>query len=100
MISSKELRGLALVVCLNSLLRNPQLLLHNLGFDPEIGQLNPQTLVFYPNRLSFLFTNLDLFLQHYCSLDRYVVFRFKILQRGCLIARLSLEIIVLHFSIS
>jgi hypothetical protein len=39
---------------------NAQLLLHNLSFDAEIGQLIPQALVLYPQSLPLPLADLNL----------------------------------------
>jgi hypothetical protein len=67
------------VVPLNGLLRNPQLLLHDLGLYPQIRELVAKSLSLYPQRLALLLANLDLLLQQGRPFNGNIVFGFQIL---------------------
>lgn len=56
-----------------------KLVLDDVRFDLEIRQFITKTLSLYPQRLSFLLSVLDLFLQQDSAFDRHVVFGFQIL---------------------
>jgi hypothetical protein len=68
------------MVSFNRLLRDPQLLLHNLRLDPQIRELITQPLVLNSQRLALLLANLDLFLQQHRALNRNIVLGLKVLQ--------------------
>jgi hypothetical protein len=51
----------------------PNFVLQNLGFDLEICEFFPQSLVLNPQLLPFLLTSLDLLLHHHTSLDGDIV---------------------------
>jgi hypothetical protein len=68
------------MVSFNRLLRDPQLLLHDLRLDPQIRELITQPLVLNPQRLALLLANLDLFLQQHRALNCNIVLGLKVLQ--------------------
>ena len=67
-MASKQVGSLALMVPLDGGLCNAQLLLDNVGFDAEVGQLVAQSLVLYPQVFALLLPDLDLFVKHDGSL--------------------------------
>lgn len=76
------------------------LVLQDLGFDPEIRQLFAQPLGVDAERLSFLLPNLDLFLHHDAPFNRLVVLGLHILEGGGGIAGLSFKVIICYLDIA
>lgn len=85
---------------LDRLLCNTQLLLHDLGLDPQVRQLVAQPLVLYAQRLALLLADLDLLVQQHRSLDGDIVLGLQVLQRRRRVAGLPLKVVVLHFDVA
>lgn len=77
-----------------------ELVLQYLSLDLEVGQFFPQALGLYPELLPLLLANLDLLLHHDCPLDRRIIFRLEVLERGVGMACLSFEVIICDFYVA
>lgn len=77
-----------------------ELVLQNLGLDLEVGQFFTQALRLYPELLPLLLADLDLLLHHDRPLDRRIVLRLEVFERGVSMACLSFEVIVRDFYIA
>lgn len=84
---------------LDRLFCEAKLLLHNLGLDPQVGQLIAQPLVLYTQCLALLFSDLDLLVQQHRPLDGDIVLGLQVLQRRRGVAGLPLKVVVLHFDV-
>lgn len=93
-------RNSALVVLLDRRLRQSQLLLRNLRFDLQIGQLVSQSLGLDTQALSLPLSYLNLLFKHDFALDCYIVLGLDVLQRRRLVAGLALEVVVLDLHVS
>jgi hypothetical protein len=76
------------------------LVLHQLGFNLELGKLLSQPLGFDAESLSFLLAHLDLLLHQDSSLNGLVELGLHVLERGGGVSRLAFEIIVGHLGVS
>jgi hypothetical protein len=76
------------------------LVLHQLGFNLELGKLLSQPLRFDAKRLSLLLAHLDLLLHQDPSLNGLVELGLHVLERGGGVSRLAFKIIVGNLGVS
>jgi hypothetical protein len=74
--------------------------LDDLGFNLEVREFVPQTLIVNPQVFALLFSTSDLLFQQHSTLDSDVVFGFQVLQGRGSVPGLSLVIVVSDFNIA
>lgn len=90
----------ARVVLLDGGLGQAQLLLGDVRLDLQVGQLVAQPLGLDAQGLALALANLHLLLEHDLALDGHIVLGLNVLERRRLVARLALEVVVLHLDVA
>jgi hypothetical protein len=90
----------ARVVLLDGGLGQAQLLLGDVRLDLQVGQLVAQPLRLDAQGLALALADLHLLLEHDLALDGHIVLGLDVLERRRLVARLALEVVVLHLDVA